>query len=73
MSKPRVAFFDFASCEGCQLQVANLEEAVIDVVKLIDVVEMLNGDIPHALLGIDLQQLFHQNGRLIFMPAKLEG
>ena len=36
--KPRVAFFDFASCEGCQLQVANLEEAVIDVVKLIDVV-----------------------------------
>jgi len=36
--KPRVAFFDFASCEGCQLQVANLEEAVIDVVKLVDVV-----------------------------------
>ena len=38
MSKPRVAFFDFASCEGCQLQIVNLEEAVVDVVKLIDIV-----------------------------------
>lgn len=36
--KPRVAFFDFSSCEGCQLQVANLEEAVIDVTKLVDIV-----------------------------------
>ncbi|MBU7032572.1 MAG: NADH:ubiquinone oxidoreductase [Theionarchaea archaeon] len=36
--KPRVAFFDFASCEGCQLQIANLEEAVIDVAKLVDIV-----------------------------------
>ena len=36
--KPKVAFFDFASCEGCQLQIANLEEAVIDVIKLVDVV-----------------------------------
>jgi len=36
--KPRVAFFDFSSCEGCQLQIANLEEDVIDLVKLVDVV-----------------------------------
>jgi sulfhydrogenase subunit delta len=36
--KPKVAFFDFASCEGCQLQIANLEEAVADVVKLVDIV-----------------------------------
>ena len=36
--KPRVAFFDFASCEGCQLQVVNLEEAVIDLVSIVDVV-----------------------------------
>lgn len=36
--KPRVAFFDFSSCEGCQLQVVNLEEAVIDVTKLVDIV-----------------------------------
>jgi len=37
--KPRVAFFDFASCEGCQLQVVNLEEKILD---LIDVVEIVS-------------------------------
>ncbi len=36
--KPKVAFFDFASCEGCQLQVINLEEAVIDLIGIVDVV-----------------------------------
>ena len=36
--KPKVAFFDFASCEGCQLQVVNLEESVIDLVDIVDVV-----------------------------------
>jgi coenzyme F420-reducing hydrogenase gamma subunit len=36
--RPRVAFFDFASCEGCQLQVANLEETLLDVLALVDVV-----------------------------------
>ncbi len=36
--KPRVAFFDFASCEGCQLQIANLEEEVIDLINIVDVV-----------------------------------
>lgn len=39
MKKPRVVFFDFACCEGCQLQVANMGEAVLDVLGLIDVVE----------------------------------
>lgn len=38
MSKPRVAFFDFASCEGCQLSIVNLEEAILDVVGLVDIV-----------------------------------
>ena len=37
--KPKIAFFDFASCEGCQLQVANLEETIIDVADVVDVVE----------------------------------
>ena len=36
--KPKVAFFDFASCEGCQLQIANLEEVVLDVAGLVDIV-----------------------------------
>jgi sulfhydrogenase subunit delta len=37
-NKPRVAFFDFASCEGCQLQVANLEEEILDLISIVDVV-----------------------------------
>lgn len=36
--KKRVAFFDFASCEGCQLQIANLEEDLIDVANLVEIV-----------------------------------
>ncbi len=39
MAKPRVAIFDFACCEGCQLQVVNLEEDVIGVAELVDIVE----------------------------------
>ena len=39
MTKPRVAFFDFACCEGCQLQVANMGELLLDVLSLVDVVE----------------------------------
>ncbi|MCE5194958.1 MAG: hypothetical protein LLF28_05815 [Nitrospiraceae bacterium] len=39
MKKPKVAFFDFACCEGCQLQVANIGEALLDVLGVIDVVE----------------------------------
>ncbi len=39
MGKPRVAFFDFACCEGCQLQVANMGEDLLAVLGAIDVVE----------------------------------
>ena len=38
MEKPRIAFFDFASCEGCQLQVINLEEDLLQVVGAVEVV-----------------------------------
>ena len=38
MKKPKVAFFDFTCCEGCQLQVANFGEALLDILNLIDVV-----------------------------------
>ncbi|MFW5730569.1 MAG: hypothetical protein ACOCPN_02875 [Desulfonatronovibrionaceae bacterium] len=37
-AKPRVAFFDFAGCEGDQLQVANLEERLLDIVSHLEVV-----------------------------------
>ncbi len=39
MKRPRTAFFDFACCEGCQLQVANLGEDLLDLLDLLDVVE----------------------------------
>ncbi|KAA3605713.1 MAG: NADH:ubiquinone oxidoreductase [Candidatus Scalindua sp. AMX11] len=37
MSKPRVAFFSFSSCEGCQLVVLTLEEQLLELVTLIDI------------------------------------
>jgi sulfhydrogenase subunit delta len=36
--KHRVAFFDFAGCEGCQLQVVNLEEVILDLAGAVDIV-----------------------------------
>ncbi|MGE5343636.1 MAG: hypothetical protein ACM3SY_19375 [Candidatus Omnitrophota bacterium] len=47
-TKPKVAFFDFASCEGCQLQVANLEEDVVGLAQLVDVVEFREVMTGHA-------------------------
>jgi coenzyme F420-reducing hydrogenase gamma subunit len=37
--KPRVGFFDFTGCEGCQLTVLNLEEELLDLLELVEVVE----------------------------------
>ncbi|MCD6393499.1 MAG: cytochrome B [Planctomycetes bacterium] len=39
MSKPRVAIFDFACCEGCQLQIVNLEEEILDLIGAVDMVK----------------------------------
>jgi coenzyme F420-reducing hydrogenase gamma subunit len=39
MSKPRVAIFDFACCEGCQLQIVNMEEEILDLLSVITPVE----------------------------------
>jgi len=38
MRKPQIAFFDFACCEGCQLTVLQLEEALLDILEHVDVV-----------------------------------
>jgi len=37
-SKPRVAFFDFTDCEGCQLQFANMGNTLLELVELVDIV-----------------------------------
>jgi sulfhydrogenase subunit delta len=39
MSKSRVAIFDFACCEGCQLQIVNLEEEILNVLDVVQPVE----------------------------------
>ena len=38
-SKPRVAVFDFTGCEGCELQLANKEESLVDFLKAVEIVE----------------------------------
>ncbi len=37
-SKPKVAFFDFTDCEGCQLQIANMGQVLLELTELIDIV-----------------------------------
>ncbi len=37
--KPRIAFFDFACCEGCQLTVLQLEETLLELLRHVEVVE----------------------------------
>jgi sulfhydrogenase subunit delta len=46
-SKPRVAFFDFACCEGCQLTVLELGEHLLELLEHVDVVtwrEVMTGE-----------------------------
>lgn len=39
MKKAKVAFFDFTSCEGCQLNKLNLEDQLLDLLELVEIVE----------------------------------
>ena len=39
MSKPKIAFFDFTSCEGCQLQVLNCEDELLDILGAVEIVQ----------------------------------
>ncbi len=36
--KPRVAVFDFADCEGCELEIADLEEEILELIEIVDIV-----------------------------------
>lgn len=36
--KPKLGVFDFTSCEGCELQLANKEETLLDFLSLIEIV-----------------------------------
>lgn len=37
--KPQIAFFDFTSCEGCQLNKLNLENHLLEILEHVDIVE----------------------------------
>ncbi|MBI5417381.1 NADH:ubiquinone oxidoreductase [Candidatus Poribacteria bacterium] len=37
LTKPKIAFFEFSCCEGCQLQIANNENNLIDFLSLVEV------------------------------------
>jgi sulfhydrogenase subunit delta len=39
MKKVRVAFFDFTSCEGCQLSKLNFENELLDMLQWVEIVE----------------------------------
>lgn len=39
MSKPRIAIFDLACCEGCQLQIVNMEDELLNLLSVVDPVE----------------------------------
>lgn len=38
LSRPRVGFFDFTGCEGCQLQMLNNEATLLDFLSLVEIV-----------------------------------
>lgn len=39
MKKPRIGFFDFTGCEGCQLTVLNLEDEFLELLELVEIVD----------------------------------
>jgi coenzyme F420-reducing hydrogenase gamma subunit len=36
--RPKVAFFDFTDCEGCQLQFANMGNTLLELTELVDII-----------------------------------
>lgn len=41
--RPRVGFFEFTSCEGCQLQILNNEATLLDFLNLVEIVNFREG------------------------------
>ena len=46
--KPRVAFFDFTGCEGCQLEVLNFNLEIVDLIGVVDIVEFREASSDHS-------------------------
>ncbi len=55
MAKPKVAFFDFACCEGCQLCALDLTpEQLLDLINVVDIVEFREAISEKAENGYDV-------------------
>jgi sulfhydrogenase subunit delta len=48
MEKPRLAIFDFACCEGCQLQILDMEEEILDLLAVVQPVEWREASSDHS-------------------------
>lgn len=48
MDKPRLAIFDFACCEGCQLQIIDMEEEILDLLGVVQPVEWREASSDHG-------------------------
>ena len=48
MSKPRVGVFGLTGCGGCQLEILNLEEHLIDFIKAVDIVHFTEAITEHS-------------------------
>lgn len=46
--KPKVAFFSFTSCEGCQLQLLNCENELVALTEIVDIVSFREGMTEHS-------------------------
>ena len=48
MERKRIAIFDFACCEGCQLQIVDLEEELLELADAVELVEWREGMSEHS-------------------------
>lgn len=48
MTKPKVGVFGFAGCGGCQLEVLNLEDQLIDFINAVDIVHFTEAITEHS-------------------------
>ncbi|MBM3704930.1 MAG: NADH:ubiquinone oxidoreductase [Actinobacteria bacterium] len=48
MSRPKIGVFGLAGCGGCQLEILNLEEHLIDFIKAVDIVHFTEAITEHS-------------------------
>ncbi len=48
MSKPKVGIFGLTGCGGCQLEILNLEDQIVDLVKAVDIVHFTEAITEHS-------------------------